>query len=59
MDYNLGVVVHTCSPSSWKDEAGGPKLWGQPGLRNKTLFQKTSKQTKNRVLRILLFFMNL
>jgi hypothetical protein len=26
MDYNLGVVVHTCSPSSWKDEAGGPKL---------------------------------
>jgi hypothetical protein len=37
---SLGMVVHTCDPSTQKAEAGGLRVWGQPGLHSKSLSQK-------------------
>jgi hypothetical protein len=39
----LGVVAHAHNPSTWKDEAGGLWVQGQPGLYSKTLYQKQIK----------------
>jgi hypothetical protein len=25
-------VVYNCNPNTWKVEAGGLRVWGQPGL---------------------------
>jgi hypothetical protein len=36
----LGMVVHTCNPSAWEEEAGESRVPGQPGLRSET-FSKT------------------
>jgi hypothetical protein len=30
----LGVVVYTCNSSTWKAEAGGSQVQGQPGLHS-------------------------
>lgn len=30
--YKLGVVAHTCSPSTWEAEVGGLHVQGQTGL---------------------------
>jgi hypothetical protein len=34
------MVGHTYNPSTWEAEAGGPRVWGQPGLYSETLSQK-------------------
>jgi hypothetical protein len=39
-DKVLGVVAHTCNPSTSEAEAGGWRVEGQLGLHNKTLSQK-------------------
>lgn len=31
------AAIHTYNPSTWKTEAGGLKVLGQPGLHSKTL----------------------
>jgi hypothetical protein len=33
----LGVVTHTCNPSTWETEAGELGVQGYPGLNSKTL----------------------
>jgi hypothetical protein len=40
LDWKLGVLVHTCSPSTWEAEAEGSWVWDQPGLHSDTLSQK-------------------
>jgi hypothetical protein len=36
----VGVVIHSCNPSTQEAEAEGLRVQGQPGLHSKTLFQK-------------------
>jgi hypothetical protein len=36
----LGVVVHSCNPSTWEAEAGGWGIQGQPGLHSETLLER-------------------
>jgi hypothetical protein len=33
----MGMVVHTCNPSTWEAEAGGLRVQSQPGLHSNTL----------------------
>jgi hypothetical protein len=40
----LGIVVHTCNPSSGETEAGGSLVQGQLELHSKTLTQKKKKK---------------
>jgi hypothetical protein len=40
MNLELGMVLHTCNPSTEKVEAGGWQVWGQPWLHGKPLSQK-------------------
>jgi hypothetical protein len=42
----LGVGLHICNPSTWKAEAGGSWVPGQPRLHSKTLSQKNTKTNK-------------
>ena len=35
----LGVVVHTCNPSTWEAETGGWQIGGQPWQLSEMLFQ--------------------
>jgi hypothetical protein len=41
-----GAVVHAYNPSTLEAEAGGPWVWGQPGLYNKIQSQKNKKKNK-------------
>jgi hypothetical protein len=36
----VGLVAHTCHPSTWEAEAGGSRVPGQPGLPREALAQK-------------------
>jgi hypothetical protein len=36
-----GVMVHAYNPSTWEVETGGSWVWGQSGLPNKIVSQKT------------------
>jgi hypothetical protein len=40
----LGVLMHTCNPSTQEMEAGGLQVWGQPGLHSETLPQKHNEK---------------
>jgi hypothetical protein len=33
----MGMVVHTCNPSSWETETESSGVPGQPGLQSETL----------------------
>jgi hypothetical protein len=37
-----GMVVHSCSPSTWEVEAGGSGIRDQPGLHSKILAQNNN-----------------
>jgi hypothetical protein len=41
----LGVVVHSCNPSTWEAKAGGLRVPGQPGLQNDSLSLKKKKKS--------------
>jgi hypothetical protein len=41
-------IAPACNPCTWEAEVGGSYVWGQPGLHNKTLSQKTKTKPKNR-----------
>jgi hypothetical protein len=43
----LGMVVHTCNPSTGEAEAGGSWVWGQPELKPS---QKNRGRKKKKVL---------
>jgi hypothetical protein len=34
---SMSTVAHTCNPSTWEKETGGPQDPGQPGLHSETL----------------------
>jgi hypothetical protein len=36
-----GMVAHTSTLSTWEAEVKGSAIQGQPGLNNKTLYQKS------------------
>jgi hypothetical protein len=43
---NMGMVVHSCNPSTWEAEAGGLRVQGQPWLHNETLSQKNPQNQR-------------
>jgi hypothetical protein len=45
----LGLVLHACSTSTQKAEAGGSHVQGQPGLHSETLSLKKKKNGGGRI----------
>jgi hypothetical protein len=45
-----GMVAHNCNPHTQEAEAGGSRVWGQPGLPTETLSQKTKRKKKRKDL---------
>ena len=37
MYFKLGMVAHTCNPSTWEAETGGSQVHGQPQLLSDAL----------------------
>jgi hypothetical protein len=54
--FRLGMVVHTCNPSTWKSEAGGSWIQVQPGLHSEfkgsldSIVRSCVKKNKKRLL---------
>jgi hypothetical protein len=50
MCIQLGIMVHTCNPSTWEVRAGGLWVWSQPELHSKTPYQSIKEgREKGRV----------
>lgn len=43
MKLGLAEYVHICNPSTWKGDAGGPIVQGQPRLHDNLLWKKKKR----------------
>jgi hypothetical protein len=42
------MLIHTCNVGTWKAEAGGSQIQGQPGLHREPVSKQNKNKNKNK-----------